>query len=223
MTRKATLVAIVAMLAVGTSAALVVGAGATGDAAMAQETTMEETTTAMTQETTAAESASVTVEDQSSNGSTVTVDEVMVPEGGFVVIHAAEGTATETMMEDETTMETEMATETEMDTAMETDAGEGMAQEYTAGEVLGNSTYLEAGTHENVTVELDAPLDESQVVIAMAHLDTNDNQMYEFPEADDPYTEDGAAVVDWANVTVEDAGETTAADEEDAETTTEEA
>jgi len=209
------------MLAVGTSAALAVGV-TTDHAAMAQDTTTaNETTTAMDQ-TTVAESASVTMADQTSNGSAVMVDEVTVPEGGFVVIHAAEAAdgmateteMTETMMEDETTMDNETMTE------METD-GE-MAQEYTAGEVLGNSTYLDAGTHEDVMVELDAPLNESQVLIAMPHLDTNDNQLYEFPEADDPYTEDGAAVIDWANVTVEDAGETTVADDdEDAETTTE--
>ncbi|WP_115862640.1 DUF7282 domain-containing protein [Halorussus litoreus] len=228
MTRKATLVAVVALLALGTSAALAFGAapGATGDAAMAQDTTTAEETTAMGQETTMAEAANVTFEDQTSNGSAVVVDEVVVPEGGFVVIHAAEE-ATEDPAQNETEFEGVTQTETEMDTAMvtETEMDGAMAQQYAAGEVLGNSTYLEPGTHENVTVTLDVPIEEDQVLIAMPHLDTNDNQLYEFPEADDPYTDDAGAVTDWGEVTVEeDVAETTMADdgdEEDGETTTE--
>jgi hypothetical protein len=72
------------------------------------------------------------------------------------------------------------------------------------GEVIGNSTYLEPGTHEDVVVELDVTLDESAELIAMAHQDTNDNQEYEFPDADEPYTVDGSPVVDSANVSVDD-------------------
>ncbi len=199
------------MLAMGTSAALALGASpqATTDVAAEQETT-----TAM-QTTTVAEPANVTFENQTSNGTVVVVEEVVVPEGGFVVIHEAEGAAqTTTEIGTETEVETEMGTETTVAAGAET-------QRYTAGAVLGNSTYLEPGVHENVTVELDEPLEESQVLIAMPHQDTNDNQQYEFPEADDPYTMDGQAVTDWANVTVEeDAGETTTVEGD--ETTTEE-
>jgi PGF-CTERM protein len=36
----------------------------------------------------------------------------------------------------------------------------------------------------------------------MPHLDTNGNEEYDFPGADGPYTEDGSAVTDSANVTV---------------------
>ncbi|MFC4449901.1 DUF7282 domain-containing protein [Halorussus aquaticus] len=208
MTRKLIIVAIVAMLAMGTSAALALGASpqATTDATMAQETT-----TAVGQTTTVAETANVTFQNQSSNGSAVVVERVVVPEGGFIAIHEAESAAQMT--------ETEMATETAMETPTAA-AGEA-AQRYTAGAVIGNSTYLEPGVHENVTVQLDQPLEESQVLIAMPHLDTNDNQQYEFPEADEPYTQAGQAVTDWANVTVE-AGAAVTTTAAGAQTTTEE-
>jgi hypothetical protein len=48
------------------------------------------------------------------------------------------------------------------------------------GTVLGNTSYLEPGTHENLTVNLTTPLSRSQVVIAAPHLDTNDNQTFDF-------------------------------------------
>jgi hypothetical protein len=138
------------------------------------------------------------------------------------VIHEAEpATGAE---ETETTTVAGMQTTTVA--GMQTTTMEEAEQEYTAGAVLGNSTYLEPGTHEDVMVMLDEPIEEDQVLVAMAHQDTNDNQEYEFPEADDPYVADGGAVTDWANVTVEE-GATTAegavtTTEEDAETTTEE-
>jgi hypothetical protein len=73
------------------------------------------------------------------------------------------------------------------------------------GAVIGNSTYLEPGTHENVVVPLDEPLESSTELVAMAHRDTNDNELYDFPDADGPYTTDGAPVVDSANVSVTNA------------------
>lgn len=77
------------------------------------------------------------------------------------------------------------------------------------GAVVGNSSYLDAGVHENLTVAIaeNETLEESQWLVAMPHLDTDDDQVYEFPEADDPYTIDGAPVIDEAYVEVSaDAG-----------------
>jgi surface glycoprotein (TIGR04207 family)/PGF-CTERM protein len=71
-----------------------------------------------------------------------------------------------------------------------------------AGSVVGNSEYLEAGSHEDITVTLDEPMDENFTAIAMPHLDTNGNEAYDFPDADGPYTENGSAVTASANVTV---------------------
>lgn len=76
---------------------------------------------------------------------------------------------------------------------------------------IGASAYLEPGTTENVTVELERPITENETLIAMAHRDTNGNETYDFVtsggQADGPYTFGGSAVVDSASVTVEaDAG-----------------
>ncbi|MFC7044239.1 hypothetical protein ACFQH6_01420 [Halobacteriaceae archaeon GCM10025711] len=115
------------------------------------------------------ENASVTFDDQTSNGSAVVVQSVTLPEGGFVVIHD--------------------------DSLFAGDA---------VGSVVGNSEYLEPGTHENVTVTLDESFNESVTLVAMAHLDTNENQVYDFSATngtdDGPYTVGGEPVIDEAAV-----------------------
>ncbi|WP_191907507.1 hypothetical protein [Haloarcula sp. CBA1131] len=68
--------------------------------------------------------------------------------------------------------------------------------------VIGNSEYLEAGSHEDITITLDEPQDEDFAAIAMPHLDTNGNEAYDFPDADGPYTANGSAVFERANVSV---------------------
>nr|WP_058366740.1 PGF-CTERM sorting domain-containing protein [Haloparvum sedimenti] len=114
--------------------------------------------------------ASVTFSEQTSGGSTVVVDEVTLPEGGFVTIHDAS-----------------------------------LADGNVLGSVVGTSQYLEAGTHENVTVELTDEVDDG-TFHAMAHQDTDDDRQYTFVssngEVDGPYTTDGDIVMDDANVTV---------------------
>ncbi|UPV75441.1 hypothetical protein M0R89_05075 [Halorussus limi] len=92
--------------------------------------------------------------------------------------------------------------------------------------VLGNSVYLEPGTHENVTITLARPITESQTLVAMPHFDTNNNQVYDFVlstgEVDGPYTTDGQVLVDQANVTVAQEETTTTEAEAEETTTTEE-
>ncbi|WP_410766541.1 PGF-CTERM sorting domain-containing protein [Haloferax sp. DFSO60] len=74
--------------------------------------------------------------------------------------------------------------------------------------IRGTSGYLEAGVHENVRVELDNPVSENTTLVPMAHMDTDGDQMYTFPESegetDGPYVADGGAVVDTASVSVSD-------------------
>ena len=70
-----------------------------------------------------------------------------------------------------------------------------------AGSVVGNSDYLESGSHEDIEISVEAQ-EEDFTAIAMPHLDTNGNEEYDFPDADGPYTENGSAVTDAANVTV---------------------
>jgi hypothetical protein len=125
--------------------------------------------------------ASVTFEDQTTGGTTVDIASTTLSEGGFVAIH-------DSSLLDGDVLES----------------------------VVGVSPYLEAGTHEDVTTTLfnvkgaeydTMALEEDQTLIAMPHLDTNDNDVYDFVasggNADGPYTAEGNAVVDDAAVTVE--------------------
>ncbi|MGB9956611.1 DUF7282 domain-containing protein [Haloferax prahovense] len=115
------------------------------------------------------ETASVSFENQATGGTTVTVDSVTLPDGGFVTIHDASVTDGNVL-----------------------------------GSVVGSSAYLDAGTHENVTVHLDEPVGESGTFVAMPHMDSDGDRVYSFVaangEADGPYTADGSAVVDTAMV-----------------------
>lgn len=80
------------------------------------------------------------------------------------------------------------------------------------GTLLGNSSYLESGSHENVTVELNVSISGAQVVVATPHMDTNDNQAFDFNATraqevgpanatDGPYIVNGIPVSDVAFVT----------------------
>jgi PGF-CTERM protein len=66
------------------------------------------------------------------------------------------------------------------------------------GEVIGASSYLSANTDHRVAIVLDESLEENQDLIAMPHQDTDNDQVYEFGEAeglDAPYTDDEGNVV----------------------------
>ncbi len=127
----------------------------------------------------------------SEDGSVVTVDEVYLPEGGFVTIH---------------------------DASVEDDP---------IGSVVGTSQYLENGTHTDVQVELDSAIEEDQTLIAMPHMDDNDNQEYDFVDSegdnDAPYTDsNGDIVVDAGDVTLQTETPTDTTTDEPTDTTTEE-
>lgn len=190
MTRRTTIITVLAVLTIGTSAVVAFGAGnhATTDA-----TANQETTTATAGTTTAVPDANLTFTNQTSNGTAVVVDRVVVPEGGFVAVFRSA----------EAVEETTAATPTETLVP-----GGAATQEYVADELVGNSTYLESGVHENVTVQLNQTLGESQVLVAMPYEDTNDNQQFDFPQADEPYLA-FAPINDWARVTLESDGNQT--------------
>lgn len=144
--------------------------GSPGDEAFGIVPTVDRQTEADDEET-----ATVSFGNQSTEGGSVTVDSVSVPEGGFVVMH---------------------------DSTLVTD-GDAL------GSVVGVSDYLDAGDHEDVTVDLPDGIDEDQELIAMPHRDTNGNEGYDFADSegseDGPYTADGGAVTDAGQVTVEGA------------------
>lgn len=83
----------------------------------------------------------------------------------------------------------------------------------TLGSVVGSSAYLDPGTSENVTVQLDDELSETQTLIAMAHQDTDGDETYDFVtadgDADGPYVSAGGAVTSSADVTVDPEGQET--------------
>ncbi|WP_222918884.1 hypothetical protein [Natrinema sp. SYSU A 869] len=194
-------VAVITALVLLSGASIVFAATDAGMAIQDNETE-NETENATENETaneTENETATVTFENQTSNGTAVGVNNTTLPEGGFAVIHAAAPVDEDNMTDNATD---ENATDNM--TADDNETVTNMSEEYEPGAVLGNSTYLDPGEHENVTVELNESLDDSQVLIAMAHQDTNDNQTYEFPEADGPYTSDGEPVIDDALITLEE-------------------
>ncbi|WP_417750609.1 HVO_2072 family ArtA-dependent S-layer glycoprotein [Salinibaculum marinum] len=131
-----------------------------------------------------AEAATVSFSDQESDGTRLVVDSVTLPEGGFIAIH------------DESLLEGEVV-----------------------DSVVGSTVFLEPGTSENVSFRLfDVPgatfnqteLTEDQTLIAMPHLDTNNNVIYDFVASngtdDGPYVANGEPVTDAANVTVNATG-----------------
>jgi plastocyanin len=117
-------------------------------------------------------SAAVTFSDQTSDGTSVTVDSVRMDEGGFVTMHD--------------------------DSLLDGDA---------LGSVVGVSEYLGPGSHEDVTVDLDEDLSETQTLIAMPHRDTDGDETYDFVDTDGsddgPYTDAGSAITDSAEVSVD--------------------
>ncbi|ELZ96808.1 hypothetical protein C440_03503 [Haloferax mucosum ATCC BAA-1512] len=110
--------------------------------------------------------ASVTFENQTTDGTAVTVAHANLSDGGYIAILDKNGS------------------------------------------VLGATEYLEPGEQTNVTVSLAEPLNESTMLTAQAHLDTNDNQMLDFLTSngteDGPYTMNGTPVTDDAYVTIGD-------------------
>ena len=116
---------------------------------------------------------------------------------------------------------------------------EGLEEGDAVGSVIGVSSYLGPGTHEDVPVTMGNELDTTEVeVTAMAHMDTNGNEVYDFGTSDGavdgPYLTGGAeetetpAETEAATETPTEAGtetETEAGTETETEavTTTEEA
>lgn len=120
----------------------------------------------------AAATASVSFQDQATDGEQVRVASASLSEGGFITIHDS--------------------------TLQDGDA---------LGSVRGTSSYLGPGSHTGIMVTLDDPVEGTETLIAMPHMDTNGNQAYDFVSSegadDGPYTADGEAVTDSAEVSVE--------------------
>ncbi|WP_254546392.1 DUF7282 domain-containing protein [Halomarina pelagica] len=76
--------------------------------------------------------------------------------------------------------------------------------------VRGVSKYLRPGVHKNVEIKLDRPFEKGSDAIAMAHLDTNGNEKFDYVESggeqDVPYVVDGDAVYSTATLSVGGSG-----------------
>ncbi|WP_126661695.1 DUF7282 domain-containing protein [Haloterrigena salifodinae] len=77
------------------------------------------------------------------------------------------------------------------------------------GAVLGTSSALEAGSHSDVEIDLEEPIEEDQPLTAVVHHDTNDDGAFEYGDTDGaedvPYVTDaGVPVLDTAFVSVGD-------------------
>lgn len=108
-------------------------------------------------------------------GDTVTVDGSFIPDGGgFIVLH---------------------------------DSTE-LAEQGAISSIIGKSQYIGPDQIQNeVKVPLDESVSDTTTVGAMPHEDTNDNQAYDFEtsagSADTPYTLEGAPVLDYAEINIE--------------------
>ena len=75
------------------------------------------------------------------------------------------------------------------------------------GSVVATTPYLEAGTYENLTVQfMNTSISNETVLTVMLYEDTNGNQTYDYPAADNPYLVDGEPVTANATVTVSATG-----------------
>ena len=126
--------------------------------------------------------ATVTFSDQTTDGTSVTVDSVNVSDGGFVVIH------------DDSLLEGEV-----------TGSVIGVSEYLEPGETENVTVTLFDGV-PGATFD-QTELSEDETLIAMPHRDTNANETYDFVATngseDGPYVANGSAVTDSANVSVE--------------------
>mgnify|MGYP006277775227 FL=1 len=73
------------------------------------------------------------------------------------------------------------------------------------GDVIGTSAYIESGSEADLDIVLDETMSEDATLVAMVHQDTDGDQRYEFEfgsTVDEPYTENGSAKTDAAEITV---------------------
>lgn len=155
------------------------------NAAVQEETTEQEENDTEENETSV---ANITFANQTSDGNEVVIEQATInttkPPGGFVAVYLAEnGEYVENVTENDT------------------------------GELIGNSSFLDPGDRENLTVELNQTLEESQTLVAVVHRDATGDEQFQ-PDADQPVTVDDQIVADAAlvNVSATDAEETTEAE-----------
>lgn len=211
----------------------VVGVGVAGVAAQETESPTENATAAAENETEVganetpstvdAPTANVTFGNQSTDGTSVTVNRTVLPEGGYVAIFTLNQSTADNVTaatEEVGLNETDDATETNETGSNATAVSSiGEVNESMLGTEVGNSTYISVGRHENVTVEYRPEFNQTsdQVLVAVAYQNLGTSQLYEGAENETIYVDEGNVVADWAYVTVdENATESTGLNETEA-------
>lgn len=147
--------------------------------------------TQMTTQRAGAQPANITFKNQTSNGTLMVVNSTVLPDGGFVVIHALNRSIVGPNL-----------TPPENPNVNRPDR----INNSIIGTQLGNSTYLESGQHTNVRILLNQSIwlsliNANQVFIADVHHDSNGNGQFD-PQTDEVYVENGQRVLDLAFVNV---------------------
>jgi hypothetical protein len=192
------------VLKTGAAASAVLGLGATGAAVAIDDDNGEyqignETETPTEDDTeTVDEQAAVAFLNQTTGGSTIVIDSVTVPEGGFVAIH-------DTSLLDSEVVGSVIGVSDYLEP--------------------GTQEEVEVNLFDVPGAEFDqSELEEAQALIAMPHMDTDGDEEYGFVESDGeddgPYVRSGQAVVDIAYAVTEAAEETPTATPEDTPTAT---
>ncbi len=77
-------------------------------------------------------------------------------------------------------------------------------------QIIGASYLLNAGTTDNIRVQLDQPLNQTTSLTAVVHVDSNGNGQFDFASSngqqDPPLMQGGGRIVDIAQVTVQSSG-----------------
>lgn len=133
----------------------------------------------------------------------------LVATGGMIAIHSTGSDAQ--VADDESTSSIELTDQTSdnrtviVDSVTLAEAGfvvihdDTFEDDGSIDSVIGVSRHLEAGEHRDVPVTLAEPLDDDSVtVVAVAHRDTNGNEVFDFVssdgEIDDAFTEEAATI-----------------------------
>jgi len=154
------------------------------------------------------ETATVTFENQTSDGTSVVVQSASLSEGGFVAIYnasALDGNATSLL--DGNATEDALGVSEYLEPANATNASDGNV---TGGNATNVTVTLDANLTGNGTDAGNETLTGNQTLYAVAHRDSNDNRTFEFVTAnatdDGPYlAANGSVVADDAVVTFENA------------------
>jgi hypothetical protein len=171
---RVALFAVVVCLFVGIVVAPALGPAGTADAATDDRQFQQTTNGSNRTNDNASSNASITLENQTTTGTTVRVRSVTLPADGFVTIH---------------------------------NSSYQPPKNESVDSIVGVSSYLDAGRHENVTVVLRNVLDANQTLTAVVHRDGNRNENFDYATAngfiDTAFGINGTPVSDSGVVTVQ--------------------